>query len=105
MFPNKRAAGLESILGLDKSTPKPANAPNRVEPIKVKNKLTKNWIDKRRSFPNIKVATMADRTNIHAKEQMKPANSELDVNQEAIVGATVESEAATVDRAVWVKIW
>lgn len=92
-------------MGLDKFNPTSLSSPKRVEPIKVKPKLTRNCIDNRRSLPNINWETTADSTNIHANEQMNPAKAELDRSQDATTGIGPDIDAATVVRADCVKIW
>jgi hypothetical protein len=65
----------------------------------------RNCMLSRRSLPNISDWANADRTNIHAKPQMKVATAELEFSQVAISGAGPFRAEAKVLTAVWVNIW
>lgn len=105
MLPKSTVNGVESTDGLAKSNPAmPINA-STAEPANVKPKLTKNWMDSRLSRPNIRLATIADRTNIHANPQINAADPELDASQLASMGVGPAKAVATVLTAVCVKIW
>ena len=75
--------------------PTPCSSPSRAEPVSVNAKLTRNWMVRRLSFPNMMMEMRAERTNIQAKEQMKPVKSALLFIHEAKSGM----EPATVVRA------
>ncbi len=100
VLPNRPDAGPARTLGLDKSKPASESRPSSVEPTKVNPKLTRNWMESRRSFPNIKFWTTADKTNIQANPQMKPAEAELELNHDATSGIGPLSDAAAVVKAV-----
>jgi hypothetical protein len=97
--------GWERTFGFDKSNPTKCNKPNKAEPVRVNAKLTENWMVSLLSFPNIIIEISADRTNIHANEQINTVTFASEFINEAKVGIESPKEDVTVDRADWVKIW
>jgi hypothetical protein len=97
--------GWERMFELAMSSPARCSKLKRAEPVKVKTKLTMNWIVNLRSFPNMNIETSADKTNIHANEKMKTPRSEFELIKEANAGNEPPKEDATLVRADWVKNW
>ena len=93
------AKGCERTLGFDMSSPTPCSRPNSAEPVRVNAKLTRNWMVRRLSFPNMIIEMRADRTNIHANEQMKIAVSAFESIADAKAGMEPPKEDVTVVRA------
>lgn len=87
------------MLGFEISSPAPCSRPNSAEPVRVKAKLTMNWMVRRLSFPNMMIEMRADRTNIHANEQMKIAVSAFESIADAKSGIVPPKEDVTVVRA------
>lgn len=103
-MPNSNEKGWERMFGLARSSPARCSKPNRAEPVRVRPKLTMNWIVNLRSFPNMNIEMSADKTNIHANEKIKTPRSEFELINEAKAGIEPPKEDATVFRADWVKI-
>ncbi len=97
--------GRDSTVGFDKSSPAMCIRPSKAEPVRVRAKLTVNWMVRRLSLPNMMIEIRADRTNIQANEQMKIVVSAFEFINEAIEGTKLPKEEATVVKAVRVKIW
>jgi hypothetical protein len=97
--------GWERTLGFDRSNPAKFRKPSKAEPVRVNAKLTRNWIVSLLSFPNMKIVIRADKTNIHAKEQMKTAKSAFELSSEPKAGIQLLKEEVIVVRADCVKIW
>jgi hypothetical protein len=93
------------MFGFDRSAPAMLSNPSKAEPVRVSAKLTMNWMVSLLSFPNMIIEMSAERTNIHANEQMKAVASTLDLINEATEGAEYSNDEARVVRAVRVKIW
>ncbi len=104
-MPNIWVKGWERMLGFATSIPTELSSPSKVDPTRVKPKLTRNWIVNRLSLPNINVETREDKTNIHAKPQTKTTTGEFEFTVDARSGAEAAKDDAIVVRAVWVKIW
>lgn len=91
--------GPEITAGSAKLIPILRSNSRTAEPAAVKAKLTRNWMLNRRSLPNISDWARADKTNIHAKPQIKVVTSGLEYSQFAIKGTGSFKPKATLSTA------
>ena len=93
------------VLGFERSQPNHLAASNNAEAVNVNTNPIRNWMKIRLCLPKIMLEITVDKTNIHAKEQMKTARPMFELKVEAKYGIASLRDDATVVNAVLVKIW